>query len=153
MGKKQIWVFSAVCVALLFAAGAIYAATTVPDVIKMENEKGLVDFSHKKHHEEYKLSCGECHHDAKGKPLNDLKMGDDVKACIDCHKMPGEMPGALKKEMREKKASKKEIAAKELEYVAEAFHGNCIDCHKQYNKKNKTKAAPQSCTKCHQKTK
>ena len=153
MGRKGVLFVTVVCIALLFAAGTIYAATTVQDVIKLENKKGLVEFSHKKHHEEYKLGCGECHHDDKGKPRNDLKMGDDVKACIDCHKKPGEMPGALKKEMREKKASKKEIAATELEYVGDAFHANCIDCHKAYNKKNKTKAAPQSCSKCHQKAK
>ena len=29
----------------------------------------------------------------------------------------------------------------------------CITCHKVFNKKNKTKAAPQSCTKCHPKQK
>jgi hypothetical protein len=146
-------------VALMFAAGPIYAATTVDDVIKMENkaykehEKGIVTFSHKKHNEEYKVGCGECHHDDKGKPLNDLKMGDDVKNCIECHKTPGKMPGSVKKELREKKASKKEKKAKEMEYHAEALHENCISCHKDYNKKNKTKAAPQSCTKCHPKTK
>ena len=41
----------------------------------------------------------------------------------------------------------------EVELVAEAIHANCISCHKDYNKKNKTKAAPQSCTKCHPKKK
>lgn len=159
MGKRQVWVFSAVCLAILFAAGAIYAATAVQDAFKMENKaynehtKGIVEFSHKKHNEEYKIGCGECHHDDKGKALNDLKAGDDVKSCIECHKLPGQMPGKLKKEMREKKASKKEIAAKEMEYHAEAIHENCVTCHKAYNKKNKTKAAPQSCTKCHPKTK
>lgn len=159
MGKRKMWVFSAVCLAFLFAAGAIYAATAVQDVIKMdhkaysEHTKSIVEFSHKKHHEEYKIGCGECHHDDKGKPLSDLKMGDDVKGCIECHKTPGQMPGELKKEMKEKKASKKEIDAKQLEYHAEAIHENCINCHKEYNKKNKTKAAPQSCTKCHPKEK
>ena len=159
MGKRDVIVMTAVCVALMFAAGSIYAATAVQDVIQMENKaysehtKGIVTFSHKKHNEEYKIGCGECHHDADGKPLNALKMGDEVKGCIECHKTPGQMPGALKKEMKAKKASKKEIAAKEMEYHAEAIHDNCISCHKDYNKKNKTKAAPQSCTKCHPKTK
>ena len=160
MGKRQVWVLSVVCVAFLFAAGAIYAATTVQDVIKMDNkaytephEKGIVEFTHKKHIEEYKVACGECHHDDKGKALNDLKMGDDVKNCIECHKTPGQMPGLLKKEMKANKASKTEIAAKEMEYHAEAIHENCISCHKSYNKKNKTKAAPQSCSKCHPKNK
>ena len=42
-------------------------------------KKILVDFTHKKHIEEYTAGCGECHHDAEGKPLNDLKMGDEVQ--------------------------------------------------------------------------
>lgn len=159
MGKRNAIVLVAVCVGVMFAAGSIYAATTVKDVINMDNpayqkhKKGLATFSHKKHHEEYKIGCGECHHDADGKPLNDLKMGDDVQGCIECHKIPGQMPGKLKKEMKAQKASKKEISAKKLEYHAEAIHANCIACHKAYNKKNKTKAAPQACTKCHPKKK
>ena len=158
MSKRTI-ILAAVCVALMFAAGSIYAATAVDDVIRMENKayekhkKAIVDFTHKKHNEEYKIGCGECHHDDKGQPLNDLKLGDDVQSCIDCHKIPGQMPGKLKKEMRENKASKKEIKAKEMEYHAEAIHDNCITCHNAFNKKNKTKAAPQSCSKCHPKKK
>ncbi|MEE4113324.1 MAG: cytochrome c3 family protein [Desulfobacteraceae bacterium] len=159
MCKKKGVVLSAVIVAIMFAAGAIYAATTVQDVIKMEHKgysehtKGIVEFSHKKHHEEYNVGCGECHHDDKGKPLNDLKMGDDVKGCMECHKIPGQMPGDLKKEMKAKKASKKEIAAKEMEYHAEAIHENCISCHKKFNKDNNTKDAPVTCTNCHPKEK
>lgn len=158
MTKPSIFVLvMAVGVALFFTAGTIGAATTVSDVIKMENKKGLVAFAHKKHNEEYKINCGECHHDANGKPLSNLKMGDDVKGCIECHKEPGEMPGSLKKEMKENKASKKEIDAKKMEYKAEAMHANCVDCHKSYNKtnglkKNDPKAAPEKspCSGCHQ---
>ncbi|MCB2146799.1 MAG: cytochrome c family protein [Deltaproteobacteria bacterium] len=159
MGKKIFILLAAVCVAIMFAAGSINAGTAVQDVIKMdhkaysEHTKGIVEFSHKKHHEEYKIGCGDCHHDDKGKPLNDLKAGDDVKGCIECHKIPGQMPGDLKKELKAQKASKEEIAAKEMEYHAEAIHENCIGCHKEYNKKNKTKAAPQTCTNCHPKEK
>ncbi|BBO83532.1 hypothetical protein DSCO28_40980 [Desulfosarcina ovata subsp. sediminis] len=160
MTKPNMFVLvTGVCVALLFAAGSVGAATKVQDVIRMEHKaysehtKGIVDFSHKKHNEEYKIGCGECHHDADGKPLNDLKMGDDVKGCIECHKIPSRMPGALKKEMREKKVPKKEIAAKEMEYHAEAIHENCIACHKDYKKKDKETLAPTSCSKCHPKTK
>lgn len=159
MGKRNFIILATVCVALMFAVGSIYAATAVEDVIRMENKaykkhsKSIVDFSHKKHNEEYKIGCGECHHDDKGKPLNDLKLGDDVQSCIACHKLPGQMPGQLKKEMKAAKASKKDVDAKKKEYHAEAIHDNCISCHKTYNKKNKTKAAPQSCAKCHPKKK
>lgn len=159
MGKRNIIVLAAVCVALMFAAGSIYAGTAVDDVIQMKNKayskhkKSISTFSHKKHNEEYKIGCGECHHDAKAKPLNDLTVGADVQGCIECHKIPGQMPGDLKKEMKAKKASKKEISAKKMEYHAEAIHENCISCHKAHNKKNKTKDAPATCTKCHPKKK
>ena len=157
MSKRNIIILAAISVAFLFTAVSINAATEVQDVIKMENKayekhsKAIVDFTHKKHNEEYKIGCGECHHDDKGQPLNDLKLGDDVQSCMECHKTPGQMPGKLKKEMKEKKASKDEIAKKKMEYHAEAIHANCINCHKAHNKKNKTKDAPASCTKCHPK--
>ena len=31
------------------------------------------------------IGCGECHHDKDNKPLNNLKIGDDVQNCIECH--------------------------------------------------------------------
>ncbi|MBC2711194.1 MAG: cytochrome c3 family protein [Desulfosarcina sp.] len=159
MGKRNFIVLAAVCVALMFAAGSIYAGTAVQDVIKMENKaysehkKSIMTFTHKKHNEEYKIGCGECHHDDKGKPLNDLKIGDDVQNCIECHKIPGEVPKEIKKEWKAKKTPRAEKKKVEKEYHAEMIHDNCIGCHKAYNKKNKTKAAPQTCTKCHPKKK
>jgi len=133
-------------VTLVCAAG-IYAGTTMPDVIKMDNKayakhtKGIVQFDHKKHVEEYKLGCGECHHDENGEPRDNLKAGDTVQGCIECHKKPGERP----KGEGAPKLSKEE----RLAYHAEALHYNCKDCHKAYNKKNNTKAAPTTCSKCH----
>jgi hypothetical protein len=142
-----------IAVVSLFAVSGIQAGTEVEDVIKFENSKGLVEFTHKKHHDEYGAACGECHHDDQGKPRADLKLGDDVKSCKECHKTPGEVPKEVKKEWRDKKLKKEEINKLELEYTAEAYHANCQGCHKDYNKKNKTKAAPTTCTKCHAKEK
>ncbi|HIJ57969.1 MAG TPA: cytochrome c3 family protein [Deltaproteobacteria bacterium] len=155
-------------VAMFFAVTAAYAATEVPDVVKLENKaykkhtKGIVEFHHKKHAEAYakdhpefyKRGCGECHHDDQNKPLTNLKAGDDVKSCLECHKKLGEMPSKEKKAMRTAKLSKEERAKKELEYHAEAIHENCTGCHKLYNKKNKLKskdpkAAPTTCKTCH----
>ena len=85
-------------IAVIFASTAVYAGTQAPDVIKMENKaytehkKSIVEFTHKKHVEEYKSGCGECHHDAENKPLENLKMGDEVQGCIECHKLPGKSP-------------------------------------------------------------
>ncbi|KPA09520.1 cytochrome c, class III family protein [Candidatus Magnetomorum sp. HK-1] len=118
--------------------------TEVADVIMMENpayakhKKGIVKFTHKAHVEDYEISCGDCHHDSKGKPL-DLKMGDPVQNCIACHPKPSK---------KTKDAKTKEQI---LEFHAEAVHMNCIGCHKDYNKKNNTKAAPAGCGKCHPK--
>jgi len=151
MRKKFLLIAVIVGVSALFVTAGIYAGTKVPDVVKMENkaykthEKGIVVLSHKKHIEEYKAGCGECHHDDKGKPLNNLKEGDKVQSCIECHKKPGERP----KGKGAPKLSKKE----RLDYHAEALHYNCKDCHAKFNKKTGTKKAPTTCTKCHPKTK
>ena len=119
------------------------------DVISMENplykvhKKGIVQFTHKRHVEEYLIACGRCHHDETGKPLN-LTANDDPKGCIECHKETEKPKG--------EKLEKKEKIAK---YHFEALHANCIDCHKDYNKKKgdpKGKVpAPASCTNCHPK--
>ncbi|RLC27333.1 MAG: cytochrome C [Deltaproteobacteria bacterium] len=145
-------------IAVLFISVGIYAGTSMPDVIKMDNKayekhkKSIVTFTHKLHVEEYakanpdffKAGCGECHHDANGKPL-ELKIGDPVQGCIECHKIPGERP----KGKDAPKLKKKE----RLQYHAEALHYNCKDCHKKFNRKNKTKKAPTTCSKCHPKKK
>ena len=157
---------------MFFAATVIYAATEVPDVIRLENKAykkhkyGIVEFSHKKHAEGYakdhpdfyKNSCGECHHDDQNKPLTNLKAGDEVQSCLECHKKLGEMPSKEKKAMRKAKLKKAEQKKKKLEYHAEAIHENCTGCHKLYNRKNKLKskdpkAAPTTCKTCHPKKK
>ncbi len=135
-------------VAFLFAATGLYAGN-VSDVFTMETKayskhtKGLVEFTHLKHIEEHKISCGDCHHDAEGKPL-ELKMGDPVQKCIECHK-----------ETEKPKGEKLGKAEKIKKYHKEALHANCVECHKDYNKKKgdpKGKGpAPTSCNDCHPK--
>ena len=149
---KLIMILFILAVAGAFISNGIYAGTEVKDEIKMENpaykkhSKGIVTFTHKKHNEEYKLGCGECHHDKDNKPLNDLKMGDDVKNCIECHKIAGKA-----KSTKDKKLTDKE----KREYQADAIHDNCVDCHKEFGKKNPDKkdAAPTKCNDCHPKDK
>ncbi len=163
MKKSILFAMAILGVALLFASTAIYAGTKVPDVVKMEKDaykehtKGIVEFTHKKHAEDYakkhpdlyKDGCGACHHDKDGKPLKNLKAGDDVKDCIACHKKPGEMPRDEKKALRAKKASREEVKKAELEYHAEAIHENCKGCHREFKKKTKSRAAPTTCSQCH----
>ena len=148
--RSLLLVLTVVACATLFGAAMLIAGTTVPDdiVFKPVAGKGkyqdrIVSFSHKKHSETYKIGCGDCHHDANNKPLTNLKAGDDVQKCTECHKLPGEAPKKGKKKLKGKEARA---------YMANAFHDNCYrSCHRDYNKKNKTKAAPTSCTKCHKK--
>ena len=126
---------------LFFTVGALTAADVpnVPDEVTIENEgykkdkKGPVKLSHKKHHEDYKLACTECHHDYNdGK--NVWKDSDPVKKCSECH-------NPLKKEGKVKK-------------LQNAYHRNCKNCHKAYVKEHPDSKPPapyKKCTKCHQK--
>jgi hypothetical protein len=160
MKRRSLLLTAAIVgITTLLVSSLIYAGTKVEAVIKLadpayeEHKKGIIEFTHKKHYDEYakkfpefyKLGCGECHHDKDNKPLSNLKEGDAVQRCIECHPKPGEKP----KGKGAPKLSKKE----ELEYHAEALHDNCRECHRKVNKKTKTKAAPTTCTKCHPKTK
>ncbi|UCE54929.1 MAG: cytochrome c3 family protein [Desulfobacterales bacterium] len=159
MKRKSFLILVIVGIATLFVVAGIFAKT-VSDVIELkdpaykEHEKGVVKFEHKKHQDDYakkypefyKNGCGECHHDKDNKPLSDLKEGDDVQKCIECHKIASEAPKGKK---AKKKLSKKE---KIKDYHAEALHENCKGCHRKYNKKYKpTKKAPTTCVKCHPK--
>ncbi len=143
MGKKSI-----IMVTLILFCAAGLMAGSVPDVIQMDNKayskhkKGIASFTHAKHVNDYKIGCGECHHDDKGTPLTALKEGDSVQGCIECHPKPGQLKG---------KKAKGLSKAEKLQYHANAVHDNCIKCHRAYNKKNKTKAAPYTCKKCHPK--
>ncbi|MDJ0721419.1 MAG: cytochrome c3 family protein [Desulfobacterales bacterium] len=157
--KKQLLTLCLVGMACLFFAAAIQAATEVADVIPLQDPayekhtKGIVQFTHKKHATEYGGACGDCHHDDKGQPLADQAALDAFGKvrCIECHKIASTVPKEIKKEWKEKKVSKEEQKKLKLEYHAEAVHMNCIACHKKWNKENKSKAAPVSCSKCHPK--
>lgn len=145
MNKKLVTLLLAAGIAVIFITTGLQAGTTVSDTITMDyNEykkrsknppkNAYVVFTHKKHAEDYKISCGDCHHDNDGKPLA-LKAGDSVQKCVECHTK-------LEKE-KKKKGEEADIMVLE-----NAMHGNCVDCHKQL-KKEGNKDIPTSCTQCH----
>jgi predicted DNA-binding antitoxin AbrB/MazE fold protein len=164
MRKWSLWLtVSIVGIVTLFVAVNIYAGTEVEDVIRLESEaydkhkEGIAEFSHRKHQDEYReknpelysSQCGECHHDEDNKPLVDLKEGDDVQKCIECHKKADYIKG---------KKAKGLTKEQKREYHANAYHDNCKGCHKKYNKKKGLKSkdkgyAPNSCKTCHPKNK
>jgi hypothetical protein len=148
MSKKLLIFLMAIGIALIFVATGLQAGTEVADSFKVvtkefkKHKKMPPTFSHKKHNEEYKLSCGECHHDKDNKPLANLKMGDNVQRCVECHTK-------LKKDKKNKK---------DILVLENAMHGNCIGCHKKVNikagdPKGRKGPAPASCSKCHPKKK
>ena len=159
MNKKLLTLLLAAGIAVIFVATGLYAGTDVPDTITMDYNQykkrtkkppktKFIEFTHAKHNVEYKISCGDCHHDADNKPLSDLKIGDDVQKGVDCHTK-------LAKPKKKKGEKKKK---KDIMVLENAMHGNCIDCHKEINikagdPKGKKGPAPASCTKCHLKAK
>lgn len=148
MNKKLLMMLLVAGMAVMFITTGLYAGTDVPDTIKMDYNQykkrkkqppksKFIEFSHKMHNEDYKISCGDCHHDKDNKPL-DLKIGDNVQRCAECHT-----------KMAKDKKNKKDIMVLE-----NAMHGNCIVCHKDVNKKagdpkGMKGPAPASCAKCH----
>lgn len=137
---------TALGVAFLFSA--VYATQKAPDTIAMDSKvfkkhkKALVTFTHKKHHEDFKLACTDCHHHYEG-GKNVWKEGDEVKKCPECHKEAK----APKAKEGEAKLSKKEEIKK---YYYSAIHENCKGCHKDLKTKKKP-TGPTACTGCHPK--
>ncbi len=121
---------------------------TQEGIIKMEDpsykhKKPIVAFTHSTHIEKYQITCGSCHHDDTGAPLDNITLESAVDKCVACHNKPGEKPKG--------KDAPKLTPAEEIAYHAEALHQNCIKCHKESNKKTGQKTAPTSCNKCHAK--
>jgi len=151
MKGKRIFLLLAIVGVSMFLFGASINATesgTVKDVFEMKNTEafakhkmGICTFTHKKHTtaapDGYGVSCGECHHDENGKPL-ELKEGDAVQGCMECHEEAG-------KPKKPKGVSKDEWKEMQLEYYYGALHANCIDCHKTGG------AGPVKCAECHPK--
>jgi len=136
---KKSLLISLICAALLcmVSAPALFAADAPKDdlVIKapegMKSKKGalqkMVPFPHSKH---ASVECKKCHHTMD-------KDGGKAKSCVSagCH-------DSL--EFRDKDN------AKDPKLVENAFHGQCIECHKALKKENKP-TGPTACGKCHTK--
>ena len=111
--------------AVLLVIGAIsYAAFPLkeprePLRLMFEVAAGNVLFNHKIHSvaEGYGLSCGDCHH-----TLAEDEYAD-AQSCSECHEL--------------------DEGDEEMPKRADAFHLQCINCHKDYE------AGPIECTGCH----
>lgn len=148
MSKRILGLLFVGGISLVFLATTLYAGSEFQDEISMDYNEytkrkytpptyEVFVFTHKKHYEEYKISCGDCHHDKDGNPL-DLKIGDEVQQCVECHN-----------EVKKTKKNKKSITLLE-----NAMHENCKVCHMQANieagdPKGKKGPAPMLCKQCH----
>jgi len=141
-----ILTLAGVAAALLLNVAVSSADTQqVPDEVTIEsklwteNKYGPAKFTHKKHAEEYKINCTDCHHVYKdGK--NVWKQGDNVQTCNACQTC-----AKTGKALKDASAEEKKLS------LYNAFHDNCKGCHTKYNKEKQTKAAPTKCTDCHKK--
>jgi hypothetical protein len=141
------------CVALiavmLFAAAFVVIAADVPETITLqpslwpEPTKGPVIFHHQKHSTDYKIACTECHHKYEN-GTNVWKEGDPVQKCEECHTDPTIKGKGFKVTPRDKSQF-------EQQYLVQAYHLNCLGCHRDYKKEHKDSKVPTTCTKCHEK--
>jgi hypothetical protein len=109
-------------VAILFQL--VYAQKKPPEplALKLEGAKfPPVNFSHSVHTEKAKADCAVCHHKDK-----DPKQPG---ACMPCHDRNDVKDGAPP--------------------IKDAYHKNCIDCHKESVAKKVN--APTKCNDCHKK--
>jgi len=112
-----------IAVTFLFAISFVYAQPQDVYDLKLEGAKfPPVKFSHAKHSTDYKVDCKVCHHKEADPKVK-------VQKCTDCHD-PAEAKNGASKAM-------------------DAYHKNCIDCHKKAVEEGK--AAPTKCNECHKK--
>ncbi len=126
----------AIFTAMFFLTVGILTAADVPDEVLIQNDayqkdkKGPVNFTHKKHHVDYKIACADCHH-AYTDGKNTWKEGAPVQKCSDCH-------DPLKKDGKAMK-------------LQNAYHKNCKNCHKALGKEGKKTGPFKKCNDCHEK--
>lgn len=108
---------------LVLLPGALAQKKTPESMmLKLEGAKlPPVPFSHPLHTEKAKIECVECHH----KDKNPREPG----GCMPCHDLKNVKNGAIP--------------------IKDAYHKNCIDCHKESSAKGVK--APTACNDCHKK--
>lgn len=131
-----------IALVFLFSVTLLAYAADAPDVITLKPAlwanltKTPVQFTHKKHAEEYKVACADCHHVYKdGK--NVWKQGDAVDKCEKCHTEPTVQ------------GEKKLPPDKQKLNLKLAYHNNCVSCHQKLKKEKPDSKIPVTCAQCH----
>lgn len=141
-GGKLLSCAVVAALAVFMAAFVVMAQQKAADEIEIKaglwqaHTKTPVKLSHKKHAEEYKVACAECHHVYKD-GQNTWKEGDQVEKCEKCHTEPT-IQGEKKLPPEQQKLNLKL-----------AFHNNCQGCHQKLKKDKPDTKAPVTCAQCH----
>jgi len=117
------WLYLMVAVAFL-AGGILSLAVAQPDKVTIDDKypnklKGPVTFNHKAHASS--IACTKCHHTWK------QETSKTPPKCAECHKAGDTSEKGLKN----------------------AFHKQCIDCHKDLQKQGKKTGPTVKCSDCH----
>ncbi len=129
------------CAIILFIVGVFtyvgYSEKTPerPVRVVFKGIAGNVLFDHKTHSADtgYGTSCNDCHHNP---PHLDEKYGP----CYNCHKPEGD---TTKPEVCKDCHDPSEIEGFQMLSKTDAYHTQCISCHKQFG------AGPTACAECH----
>ena len=143
--KKQLLFAYGLAIHLLFVGIICYAAfpTPTPDEpirIMYQTNAGKVLFDHYTHTDVsgYGASCYDCHHHPAEDESALIGCGEchqatamdvtEIESCLDCH-------------------DESDIAGSEVPTRADAFHGQCIECHEQFEKG--PQGGSENCSSCH----
>ncbi len=120
----------------------------LPDRVLLENTAGKVVFDHKKHFEDYKVECQDCHHDRdKPTPI--------AQACTSCHGAV-DKPGFKTAHVTAFKDQMSCVTCHHVEFAGTTWDhdghtqlvdGKCATCH---HDDQRSQPAPQKCSTCHE---
>ncbi len=140
--KKELKLAYGLAICLLVIGVLSYAAFSAkepeePIRMMFTVAAGKVLFDHKAHTSvmDIGVSCFDCHHHPEGDESS-------LRACGDCHSPQSgseEQPSQVCLECHEAD----EIEETHVLNRGDAFHAQCIDCHKDFE------AGPVDCTACH----
>lgn len=139
--KKELQLAYGIAI-VLFVVGVIsYTAFSAkppeqPIRIVFKGAAGKVMFTHKTHADQsgYGIACKDCHHHPK-------EGQGDNRACTACHAKDDNV--AFQQKNCLECHGENEVSAQDVKKKTDAFHEQCIGCHKQQG------SGPEKCAACH----
>ena len=121
ISNKELQIAYGLAIILLVVGVLSYSAFSAktpdqPVRLMFKCVAGKILFDHKTHESDYGISCSDCHHNLEEGETN-------PQACGECHEPVSQ--------------------DEDVPNRADAFHAQCIDCHKESG------AGPEKCALCH----